>query len=85
MSDLITFNIYGGPDAGKITQVAPGVTTHSVGGFDYTLAQTGADRWSFLPSRDADLVAAYQRTDGEPGNAEAAALVAEIERRGLDI
>ena len=34
---------------------------------------------------DADLVAAYQRTDGEPGNAEADALAAEIERRGLDI
>lgn len=34
---------------------------------------------------DADLLAAYQRTDGESGNAEADALAAEIERRGLDI
>lgn len=34
---------------------------------------------------DAELVAAYQRTDGEPGNPEADALLAEIERRGLDL
>jgi hypothetical protein len=34
---------------------------------------------------DADLLAAYQRTNGEPGNAEADALLAEIERRGLDV
>ena len=32
---------------------------------------------------DADLIAAYQRTDGEPGNPEADALAAEMERRGL--
>jgi hypothetical protein len=34
---------------------------------------------------DADLIAAYQRTDGEPGNPEADALLAEIERRQLDL
>lgn len=34
---------------------------------------------------DADLFAAYQRTDGEPGNPEADALLAEIKRRELDI
>ena len=34
---------------------------------------------------NADLLAAYQRTNGEPGNPEADALLAEIERRGLDI
>jgi hypothetical protein len=34
---------------------------------------------------DLDLLAAYQRTNGEPGNAEADALLAEIERRDLDI
>ena len=34
---------------------------------------------------DADLLAAYQRTNGEPGDAEADALLSEIERRGLDI
>jgi hypothetical protein len=34
---------------------------------------------------DADLVAQYQRTNGEPGNAEADALLAEIERRNLDL
>jgi hypothetical protein len=33
---------------------------------------------------DRALLAAYQRTDGEPGNPEANALAAEIERRGLD-
>jgi hypothetical protein len=34
---------------------------------------------------DADLIAAYQRTNGEPGNAEADALLAEIQARNLDI
>jgi hypothetical protein len=33
---------------------------------------------------DVDLLAAYRRTDREPGNLEADALAAEIERRGLD-
>lgn len=36
-------------------------------------------KWS-----NADLLRAYQRTDGEPGDPEADALLAEIERRGLD-
>lgn len=34
---------------------------------------------------DRDLVAAYQRTSGEPGDAEADALLAEIARRELDL
>lgn len=34
---------------------------------------------------DRDLIARYQRTDGEPGDPEADALAAEIERRGLDL
>lgn len=34
---------------------------------------------------DAFLVRAYQRTDRKPGNAESEALLAEIERRGLDL
>ena len=34
---------------------------------------------------DADLFAAYQRTSGEPGDVSADALLAEIERRNLDI
>jgi hypothetical protein len=34
---------------------------------------------------DADLLAAYQRTDGEPGNPEADALAAEIKRRNLNL
>ncbi len=34
---------------------------------------------------DVDLLAAYQRTTGEPGDLNADALVAEIERRNLDI
>jgi hypothetical protein len=33
---------------------------------------------------DTELLAAYQRTSGEPGDAEADALLAEIERRGVD-
>ena len=34
---------------------------------------------------DADLLAAYQETTGEPGNAGDEALLTEIERRGLDV
>ena len=34
---------------------------------------------------DAELLRAYQRTTGEPGDPEADALLAEIERRGLDV
>lgn len=34
---------------------------------------------------DAELLAEYQRTDGEPGNPIVDAIVAEIERRGLDV
>jgi hypothetical protein len=34
---------------------------------------------------DSDLLAAYQRTTGEPGDADADTLLAEIERRNLDI
>ena len=33
---------------------------------------------------DAALLAAYERTDGEPGDPEADALLAEIQRRDLD-
>jgi hypothetical protein len=33
---------------------------------------------------DKQLVAAFQQTDGEPGNPEADALAAELERRELD-
>jgi hypothetical protein len=34
---------------------------------------------------DAFLIRAYQRTTGDPGYPEADALLAEIERRGLDV
>lgn len=34
---------------------------------------------------DANLLAAYQRTSGEPGVADADALLAEIKRRNLDV
>lgn len=34
---------------------------------------------------DADLAAAYQETNGEPGGMEPEALLAEIERRNLNI
>lgn len=34
---------------------------------------------------DAELLSAYQHTAGEPGDPIADALLAEIERRGLDI
>jgi hypothetical protein len=34
---------------------------------------------------DRDLLSTYQRTSGEPGDPEVEAIIAEIERRGLDI
>jgi len=34
---------------------------------------------------DAELLRAYQRTTGEPGDAAADALLAEIQRRELDV
>ncbi len=34
---------------------------------------------------DADLLAEYQLTVGEPGDPDVEAILAEIERRGLDI
>jgi hypothetical protein len=34
---------------------------------------------------DRDLLAAYQRTNGAPGDPEVEAIIAEIENRGLDI
>ncbi|SFP99787.1 hypothetical protein [Sphingomonas rubra] len=34
---------------------------------------------------DDELIRGYERTTGEPGSREAAALLAEIKRRGLDV
>jgi hypothetical protein len=34
---------------------------------------------------DDELVEAYERTSGEPGDEVAEALLAEIQRRGLDV
>jgi len=34
---------------------------------------------------DQDLLSAYQRTNGEPGDPDADELLREIEKRGLDI
>lgn len=36
-------------------------------------------------AKDADLITAYQDTDGEPGSLEAEALLAAIKRRNLEI
>ncbi|WP_199860852.1 hypothetical protein [Sphingomonas aurantiaca] len=44
---------------------------------------THADQLRAMP--DADLLAAYQRSSGEPGDVIADALLAEIKRRNLDI
>lgn len=38
-----------------------------------------------LPASDGDLLQAYQRTSGSPGDREADALLAEIGRRNLDV
>jgi hypothetical protein len=45
-----------------------------------------ASEWRWIASQmdDSNLLAAYQRTTGEPGDPDADALLAEIERRGLD-
>jgi len=41
---------------------------------------------SYLPRwKDSELLAAYQRRSGEPGDEEAGRILAEIERRNLDI
>ena len=48
------------------------------------LADTGAPN-ALATMRGADLLRAYQRTDGVPGNRAADALLAEIERRELDV
>ena len=47
---------------------------------------TALDLLERIPAMsDAELVDAYQKTDGEPGDPVADALCQEIERRGLDI
>ena len=38
-----------------------------------------------ISAMSADLVAAYERTSGTPGDVAADALLAEIQRRGLDV
>lgn len=39
----------------------------------------------FMKVSDRELLATYQRTVEEPGNPEADALLAEVERRGLNV
>ena len=34
---------------------------------------------------DSELIEAFERTDGKPGSPEVDALIAEIERRNLDL
>jgi len=46
-------------------------------------ADTFADQIAAMP--DPELLRAYQRTTGEPGDPVADALLAEIERRELDV
>lgn len=48
-----------------------------------SLLNAFADQVRALP--DEDLLAAYERTSGEPGKPEADMLLAEIERRELDL
>lgn len=53
--------------------------------YHYVLAPKLDGTNAFFPWEDRDLLNAYKRTAGEPGDPEAEALIAEIERRGLDI
>jgi hypothetical protein len=77
-----------------------GIVTHRLGlwlpfGIIGAIIVAGAQTRRFLDEvgapnalatiADADLLRAYQRTDGVPGNRAADALSAEIERRGLDV
>ena len=48
------------------------------------LADVGAPN-ALATMADADLLRAYQRTDGVPGNPVADVILAEIERRNLDV
>ena len=50
----------------------------------HAVADVGAPN-ALATMGDADLLRAYQRTDGVPGNRAADVLLAEIERRGLDV
>jgi len=49
-----------------------------------SLEQSGEEKAAGMMT-DEFLVRAYERTSGEQGDAEADALSAEIERRGLDV
>lgn len=94
------FPIYGGPLSGAEAENAatvycdrddvlpPFQTADSPGWtpprFEYDLVGDG-DRRAFLPREDRDLLRAYHATDGKPGDRAAGVLLAEIERRGLEI
>ena len=54
-------------------------------GYDGPMIQWVTDEEFIRAKSDADLLAAYQATTGESDDAEAMALLAEIERRGLDV
>ena len=49
-----------------------------------SLEQSGEEKAAEIMT-DEFLLRAYERTSGQCGNAEADALLAEIERRGLDV
>jgi hypothetical protein len=49
-----------------------------------SLEHSGEEKAAGMMTDEA-LLRAYQLTDGEPGSSEADALLAEIERRGLDV
>jgi len=53
--------------------------------YSYALHDLGGGHRGFLPVADEDLLRAYQATDGQPSNPEAASLLAEIKRRNLDV
>lgn len=73
-------------DGRHLTRVA-GVFSATDTGEDYWQHQTRQSRDHIVRYRltDQALLAAFQRTDGEPGDPVSDALLAEIERRNLDI
>jgi hypothetical protein len=93
------YPIYGGPLAGNRAEEASTLYSYrenvaaelqsadnegeEAPRYTYDLIANG-DSKAFLPREDKDLLAAYQRTTGEPDNPEADALLREIERRHLD-
>lgn len=73
--------VYGGPVGLK----AAGYDPLPVPGYGmFVMVGTPNTGFAYVPEDDTDLLSAYRSSDQELGNPEADALLAEIERRGLN-